>query len=106
MKRIGTTVSMLVLAGSLTGSAFAANDVFVKDEGANSVIVKDRGVDGYCHEQFPAIRSSTLGTDEPELKSSNTGDMIDFYGSCDENPTGADQVKAQELEQEHRLDSH
>jgi len=31
------------------------------------------------------IRQSTLGNDQPQLKDSNTGDMIHFYGPCDEN---------------------
>ena len=57
-------------------------------------------VDGYCHEKFPAIRQNTLGNDQPEL--SNMGDVIDFYGPCNENPHGKDQIQTQILEQQHR----
>lgn len=89
MKRIGTMVSMLVLAGSLTGSAMAADGVLLKEE-------LDQN---YCHMKFPAIRQSTLATNHPTLKSSTTGDVIDFYGPCDESPTGSDQVQAQKREE-------
>jgi len=90
MKRIGTMVSMLVLAGSLTGSAMAAND---------GVLVKEEVGENYCHMKFPAIRPSTLATNHPTLKGSTTGDTIDFYGPCDESPTGPDQVQAQKREE-------
>jgi hypothetical protein len=28
--------------------------------------------------------------------------VIDFYGPCDENPRGQDQIQAQKLEDQHR----
>jgi hypothetical protein len=49
----------------------------------------------YCHMTFPAITDQSLFTDHPVLKSADSGDLIDFYGPCDENPVGADQVAAQ-----------
>jgi hypothetical protein len=58
--------------------------------------------DNYCHEKFPAIQGDTLGTDNPTLQSETTGDVIDFYGPCNEKPTGKDQQWEQQLEQEHR----
>lgn len=95
MKRIGTTLSMLVLAGSLAGSAMAADDGILLKEQFNA--------DNYCHMKFPAIKERTLAGNNPELKDSSSGDVIDFYGSCDESPTGKDQVAAQRLdEQRHR----
>ena len=45
-------------------------------------------VDGYCHLKIPAVRPSTYGNEKLELKSAQTGDMIDYYGSCDVDPTG------------------
>ena len=58
--------------------------------------------DSYCHEKFPAIRGRTLGTDAPTLKDADTGDVIDFYGPCNESPTGKDQQWEQQPEQQHR----
>ncbi|HYA28132.1 MAG TPA: hypothetical protein VEI95_04890 [Acidobacteriota bacterium] len=88
MKHFGKTVSLLVFAGTLAGSAFAADGFLLKEPAGQN----------YCHMKFPAIRRSTLDTDHPAEKSTQTGDVIDFYGPCDESPTGADQV----LEQKHQ----
>jgi hypothetical protein len=74
--------------------------------GADGILSKDQLTAGsYCHEKFPAIRQSTLGDDQPMLKDSSTGDVIDFYGPCGENPVGKDQVQAQRIENEHRLET-
>ena len=87
MKRIGMKVSMLVLVSSLASSALAAQD---------GVLLKEQLADtNYCHMKFPAIRPSTLGGSNPQLKSPDTNDVIDFYGPCDESPIGPDQVLAQ-----------
>jgi hypothetical protein len=97
MKYIGTTISMLVLAGSLAGTAMAGND---------GILLKEQASNDYCHMQFPAIRQHTLGSANPELKKSDTGDVIDFYGSCDESPTGPDQVALQKLQERDRMDRY
>jgi len=94
MKRIGTTLSILVLAGSLVGSAIASDD---------GVLVKDQANENYCHMKFPAIRPSTLATNDPQLESAQTGDVIDYYGPCDESPTGQDQVQEQKREESFRF---
>jgi hypothetical protein len=71
---------------------------------ATGILSKDElTAGGYCHEEFPAIRRSTLVGDQPVLKDSSTGDVIDFYGPCDENPVGKDEVQAQRLEDQHRF---
>ena len=92
MKRSVAVISMALIVGSLAASALASDGVLSKHEFTSG---------RYCHMKFPAIRQRTMSTDHPELKSSNTGDVIDFYGSCDENPTGRDQVTAQRLEEQH-----
>ena len=89
---------------------FVAAMLFTGTLGAVSHAVAEDGVlleqpltsGSYCHEEFPAIRGRTLGTDTPTLKSADTGDVIDFYGPCDENPVGKDQVQEQKLEAQHR----
>jgi hypothetical protein len=74
--------------------------------GADGILSKDELTRGsYCHEKFPAMRQSTLANNNPTLKDSSTGDVIDFYGPCDENPVGKDQVQAQKIENEHRLET-
>src|SRR5262245_17631705 len=94
MKRLAMTASMLVLTGVLSGSVLAAQDGFV---------VKDEAGDSYCHLKFPAIREDTLDWKTPVLKDPSTGDLTDFYGPCDESPTGADQVLEQKNDTSFRL---
>ena len=60
--------------------------------------------DTYCQLKFPAIRPSTLASNQPELKSSTTGDVVDFYGSCNYDPLGKDEVARQNLTTFHRGD--
>lgn len=84
----------LLLLGSLVNGAMAADGIIEK-------VPFTAG--SYCHEQFPAIQERTLGTDNPTLKSATTGDVIDFYGPCDENPVGQDQVWEQRLDAQHRF---
>jgi hypothetical protein len=93
MTKIGAMVSVMVLVGSLAGSVFAAGGVLLRGEAGEN----------YCHMKFPAIRSRTLDTDHPELKRADTGDVIDFYGECEESPTGIDQVIQQKQEEQFRF---
>ena len=96
MKRVGLFLTLFVLTGWIGVSAAKASD---------KVLLKAKLATGnYCHMKFPAIDPSTLGTKYPALKNPASGDIIDFYGPCDENPDGKDQAKSQRLQQE-RLDS-
>jgi hypothetical protein len=70
---------------------------------ADGIISKTEDVPGsYCHEKFSALEGRSLGTNEPVLKSTASGDVIDFYGSCNESPAGRDQVLEQSQERQHR----
>jgi len=89
-----------VFAGLLfLGSLGAVNSAIAED----GVISKQEVAPGsYCHEKFRAMRPSTLDADNPTLKSLESGDVIDYYGSCDESPVGQDQIQEQRLEAQHR----
>ena len=95
MKIATSFLAALLFAGTLgaLNNAIAQDGVLSEDQLAGT---------GYCHEKFPAIRQSTLGDDQPMLKDSSTGDVIDFYGPCGENPVGKDQVQTQRLEDQQR----
>jgi hypothetical protein len=94
MKKIVPMISAMVLVGSLAGAAFGGN---------TPVPTSSTDEQDYCHMRFPAIRPRTLATDHPQLKRSSTGDQIDFYGPCDERPTGKDQVISQKLQEQFRF---
>ena len=84
--------------------------LFLSSLGAVNNAIAEDGViskqeftpNSYCHEKFRAMRPSTLDADNPALKSSESGDVVDYYGSCDESPVGQDQIQEQRLEAQHR----
>jgi hypothetical protein len=88
MKIATSFLAALLLAGSLgVGSALAAADGVI----SNEVIIP--GV--YCHLTFPAIRDETLTWDRPVLKDPSSADIINFYGACDHDPLGKDEIESQ-----------
>ena len=48
----------------------------------------------YCHMKFPPISEDTLFSANPVLNES-AGNSIDFYGSCDHDPLGLDEIRSQ-----------
>jgi hypothetical protein len=95
MKIIKPILAALLLIGTLGGyhAAFAADGTILKQEVTSG---------GYCHMKFPAIREDTLAEDHLVLKVPNEGNLIDFYGTCDEDPVGKDQVHEQRIENQHQ----
>ena len=92
MKRIAVFAATFVVAGTLGGKAMAEDGVLLKEPtdapGAN-----------YCHLKFSAMDEKTLASNRPRLKPAASGDIIDFYGPCDESPTGKDEIQQQKLEE-------
>ena len=52
------------------------------------------GTTDYCHLKFPAIREDSLSWERPVLDST-AGSMVDFYGPCDYDPLGVDEIRVQ-----------
>jgi len=95
MKNVKSLLAALILLGNITASGTAL--------AADGIISKTEDVPGsYCHEKFPAITGRSLDSDDPVLKSQTSGDVIDYYGPCNENPVGEDQVQEQKLDSQHR----
>jgi hypothetical protein len=88
MKITTSFLAGLLLIGSIgtSATALAADDGILLKEGS-----------GYCHMKFRAMEPRSLG-DNPRLKSATSGDVIDFYGPCDESPTGQTQVSQQKMD--------
>lgn len=95
MKNIKPLLSVFVLMGVVGLQAVSAGA-----QGIVSKVQLDRS--GYCHLKFPAIEARTLGTAHPVLKDPASGDLIDFYGPCDHDPVGKDEIWAQMLSQRFR----
>jgi hypothetical protein len=85
--RFFLAASLLVGSSGVT-SAFAAAPGVI----SNQVLIPGR----YCHLTFPAVREETLAGNHPVLKDPSSGDIIDFYGPCDQDPLGKDEIELQE----------
>jgi hypothetical protein len=48
----------------------------------------------YCHMKFPPVSEESLFSGNPALNES-AGNSIDFYGSCDYDPLGLDEIRSQ-----------
>jgi hypothetical protein len=96
MKLKTSILAGLLLIGSLGAStAMASDGLLLKEEvwpGSN-----------YCHMQFKAIQP--LFTYDQNLVGPTSADIIDFYGSCDESPTGPDQAWEQKLDHQRVRDN-
>ena len=99
IKIASSFLAALLLFGSLgAGSSFGA----AEGEISNTVLVPG----SHCHLTLTAIREDTLSLDRPVLKDPNEGEIIDFYGLCDTEPLGEDQVHQQSLQHQHHWQRH
>ena len=87
MKRTISIVTNLLLSSTLFWGVPAAS-------GQEGVVKVPADATSYCHMKFPPIREDTLFSSNPVLNES-AGNIIDFYGSCDHDPRGADEVDTQ-----------
>ena len=95
MKIVRPIFAALLFIGTMGSynTAFAANGIILEQEMTPG---------SYCHLKFPAIDEASLSTKHPFLKNPDTGDIIDFYGPCDHDPLGKDEINAQRLDLQHR----
>jgi hypothetical protein len=94
----------LIFIAALGASATRtwAKDGFPSHGNSGDVATTPLSAANYCNLKFPALRPSTIGTSDPQLKNPNTGDIVDYYGPCDHNPVGKDEM----LEQEHEFNRY
>lgn len=94
-------------------TSFLAALLLVGSFGVSSTLAAAPGVisnaaftpGSYCHLTFPAIREDTLSWDRPALKDPSSGDIIDFYGSCDHDPLGEYEITRQKRQASDRFDT-
>ena len=83
MKNFKSRIAVALLGAALgfsTAPAMAADGILFKAEVSP----------GYCHMQYPAHDENFGNT---VLQGSGSLDIIDFYGPCDNNPTGKTEVQ-------------
>ena len=98
MKTMKTVLSVLFLAGAVGSSIASA-------AGTENVISKDVLAEGsYCHIKFSAIEERTLSWKRPVLKDPSESDIIDFYGPCDHDPLGKEEIQSQKRDLQRRFE--
>jgi hypothetical protein len=87
MKKSITLLTNLLLSSTLFWGVPSAS-------GQEAIVKVPADTTSYCHMKFPPIREDTLFSVNPMLDES-AGNSIDFYGSCDHNPLGVDEIRTQ-----------
>jgi len=91
-------LSLLLVAGMLAYSTGAMSADAPKPKGVKAgvtVVAALNKAGTYCHLKFPPIDPGTLGSSKPQLAKSGE---IDFYGPCDHDPLGYDEVCKQRVQ--------
>jgi hypothetical protein len=91
MKKPISLLTNLLLASTLFWAVPSANGEIV---GGQEIVKEPATTAGYCHMKFPPMREDSLSWEQPVFDEA-AGNTIDFYGPCDHDPLGADEVKAQ-----------
>jgi hypothetical protein len=95
MKKTTSVLSGLLLSSALFCGAATLN--------ADDLVVKaPLEISGYCHMKFPPMRENTLSWAQPVLDE-NAGNIIDFYGPCDHDPTGVHERRTQRRHSFHGI---
>lgn len=85
MKKTLSLLSTGLLASTLLLGATAVE--------ADELVLKVPAEAGaYCHMKFPPVLKESLAWERPILDES-AGHVVDFYGSCDYDPTSIDAIK-------------
>ena len=94
MNNIKSLMSVVFLTGALGVSVASAE--------AEALISKDVLANGsYCHTKFESIREDTLASSQPVLKDAD--DIVDFFGACNHDPLGKEEIQSQKIEMQHRF---
>jgi hypothetical protein len=97
MKRIQLSLSLLLFFG-VVGYASIAASAQPQVKGVKPGVIAAMPLNKeatFCHLRFPAIVTKTLGTDKPRLRPATSGDIIDYYGPCDHDPLGKEEIESQ-----------
>ena len=87
MKKNITLITNLLLSSTLFWGVPMAS-------GQETTVKVPADTTSYCHMKFPPIREDTLFSANPVLDES-AGNIIDFYGPCEHDPLGKDEIRVQ-----------
>jgi hypothetical protein len=105
MKRIRLFLLFLLLGAMIGYGPVAALAQAPKVKGVKAGVIEATAINKagtYCHLKFPAIDPGTINSKTPKLKSKDSGDIMDFYGPCDHDPVGYEEVCKQRVLNQQR----
>jgi hypothetical protein len=88
-KLAGSVISALAILSSSVTLLLAADGIISK--------VPD-GSGSSCSLTFPAIKESTLYWPRPVLKDPASGDIVSYYGDCNHDPLGPQEIRRQRIQ--------
>jgi hypothetical protein len=91
MKKSVSLLSNLVLFSTLFWGVPLAHG---EELGSGQVVRVPASEASYCHMKFPPMREDSLSWSQPVFDDSSAA-IIDFYGSCDYDPLGKDEIRVQ-----------
>ena len=91
MKKTISLLANLLLSSTLFWAVPSVNAEIV---GGQEIVKEPASEASYCHMKFPPMRADSLSWEQPVFDE-GSGNTIDFYGPCDHDPLGADELKAQ-----------
>jgi hypothetical protein len=91
MKKTISLLSNLLLSSTLFWAVPSVNAEIV---GGQEIVKEPMADANYCHMKFPPIRENTLSWEQPVFNEA-AGNIIDYYGPCDHDPLGREEVEAQ-----------
>src|SRR5215467_8946525 len=98
MKPTQLSLPLLVLSGVLGYTPITALAQMQQVKGVKPGVIAAMPLNKectYCHLRFPAIQGRTFGSDKPQLKPPTSADIIDYYGPCDHDPLGKEEIESQ-----------
>jgi hypothetical protein len=99
MKKSVSLLSNLLLSSTLLLGVPMAHG----EELSSGQVVKVPATNAsYCHMKFPPMREDSLSWKQPVFDDSSSA-IIDFYGSCDYDPLGNDEIRVQRRLKLHGL---
>jgi hypothetical protein len=94
MNRVKLFLSLLLVVGVL-GYGITAESAEAKPKGVKTGVTSAVALDSagtYCRLKFPSIRPEALGAGAKPTVKDLTGPQIDYYGPCDHDPVGFEEV--------------
>ena len=93
-KWAGTVIFALAILSLPVTLLWAADDIITK--------VPD-GSGSSCYLMFPAIKEYTLYWPRQVVKDPASGDIISYYGDCNHDPLGPQEIQRQRIQYQHML---